>query len=126
MQRARRIRRFRWLTQKGGQLYATLMGEPKPGTILLRDVRAASGSQVQLLGDAKPLTWSQRARGSGGATPGYIAREVRLRPADGTCIVNKFGPSSALRGVPLPIVMIGAGGICAMRICPHTARAVCG
>jgi alpha-L-fucosidase len=72
-------------TQKSGQLYATLMGSPKAGTILLRDVRAASGSQVQLLGDAKPLTWSQKGADLEvqlpATLPGKYAYVLRMEPA---------------------------------------------
>jgi alpha-L-fucosidase len=72
-------------TQKSGQLYATLMGVPKPGTILLRDVRAASGSQVHLLGDAKPLTWSQKGADLEvqlpATLPGKYAYVLRMEPA---------------------------------------------
>jgi alpha-L-fucosidase len=71
-------------TQKSGRLYATLMGSPKSGAILLRDVRPASGSQVHLLGDAKPLTWTQKGADLEvqlpAALPGKYAYVLRMEP----------------------------------------------
>jgi alpha-L-fucosidase len=72
-------------TQKGGHLYATLMGSPKAGAILLRDVRAASGSKIQLLGDATPLTWMQKGTDLEvqlpASLPGKYAYVLRMEPA---------------------------------------------
>jgi alpha-L-fucosidase len=72
-------------TQKGGHLYATLMGSPKSGAILLRNVRAASGSQMQLLGDAKPLAWTQKGADLEvqlpATLPGKYAYVLRMEPA---------------------------------------------
>lgn len=70
-------------TQKSGRFYATLMGVPKSGSITLRDVHAAAGSHVMLLGEAKPLRWVQKGRRSG-AVASDAAGQVRIRAADGT------------------------------------------
>ena len=62
-----------------------LWAHRKPGTILLRDVRAASGSEVHLLGDAKPLTWTQKGADlevqPSGTLPGKYAYVLRMEPA---------------------------------------------
>lgn len=47
-------------TQKDSALYATLLGQPKTPTITLRAVSPRSGSQIFLLGNDKPLVWSQQ------------------------------------------------------------------
>jgi alpha-L-fucosidase len=61
------------------------MGSPKGGTILLRGVQPASGSQVDLLGDAKPLTWTQKGADLEvrlpSALPGKYAYVLRMEPA---------------------------------------------
>jgi alpha-L-fucosidase len=61
------------------------MGSPKSGAILLRNVRAASGSQVQLLGDEKPLAWTQKGADLEvqlpATLPGKYAYVLRMEPA---------------------------------------------
>ena len=47
-------------TQKNSALYATLLGQPKTATITLKSLSLKTGSQVYLLGHAKPLAWSQK------------------------------------------------------------------
>lgn len=47
-------------TQANSHLYAILMGEPKPGSIMVRNLRPKAGSQVYMLGDSKPLAWAQQ------------------------------------------------------------------
>lgn len=47
-------------TQKDSDLYATLMGEPKTPAITLKGVSPKTGSQIFLLGNDKPLNWSQQ------------------------------------------------------------------
>ena len=49
-------------TQRGGAVYATLLGRPQTSTITLKSVSPKAGSRVYLLGDAKPLAWSQQGR----------------------------------------------------------------
>jgi alpha-L-fucosidase len=72
-------------TQKSRHLYATLMGVPKPGPIVLRDVRTASGSDITLLGVAKPLEWSQHGADIEvqlpASLPGKYAYVLRMEPA---------------------------------------------
>ena len=72
-------------TQKSEHLYATLLGSPKSGTILLRDIKPTGGSQVHLLGDAKPLTWTQKGADLQvelpGSLPGKYAYVLRMEPA---------------------------------------------
>src|SRR4051812_12620956 len=46
-----------------------------------------------------------------GTTPVNAAGQVRLRSAHGTRIVNPAVQAGVLRGTPLPIVIVGAGGI---------------
>ncbi len=48
-------------TQKGKNLYAALLGEPKTGTVTVKSFRAEAGSAIYLLGESKPLHWSQTA-----------------------------------------------------------------
>jgi alpha-L-fucosidase len=61
------------------------MGSPKSGAILLRDVRAANGSQIELLGDAKPLTWTQKGTDLEvqlpASLPGKYAYVLRMEPS---------------------------------------------
>jgi alpha-L-fucosidase len=61
------------------------MGSPKGGTILLSGVQPARGSEVHLLGDAKPITWTQKGRDLEvrlpAALPGKYAYVLRMEPA---------------------------------------------
>jgi alpha-L-fucosidase len=72
-------------TQKSGRVYATLMGVPKSGSITLRDVHAAAGSQVTLLGETKPLGWVQKGADLEvqlpATLPGKYAYVLRMEPA---------------------------------------------
>ena len=47
-------------TQKEGVLYATLLGQPKSATVIIKSLSPKSGSQIYLLGHDGPLTWSQQ------------------------------------------------------------------
>lgn len=47
-------------TQKGPVVYATLLGQPKAGSITLKSVSSKAGSQIFLLGNTKPVAWSQQ------------------------------------------------------------------
>ncbi|HEX4021675.1 MAG TPA: alpha-L-fucosidase [Acidobacteriaceae bacterium] len=47
-------------TEKGSHVYATLLGEPKSGSITLRAFQPKPGSNILLLGYAKPLSWAQQ------------------------------------------------------------------
>ena len=47
-------------TSKREVTYATLMGEPKTPSVTVKALTAKRGSKIYLLGDAKPLAWSQQ------------------------------------------------------------------
>ncbi|MGZ4732707.1 MAG: alpha-L-fucosidase [Terriglobales bacterium] len=47
-------------TQKDAAVYATLLGQPKATSITLKDVSFKAGSQIYLLGNSKPVAWSQQ------------------------------------------------------------------
>jgi alpha-L-fucosidase len=47
-------------TQRGDAVYATLLGRPKAASITLKSLSPKPGSRVYLLGDTKPLVWSQQ------------------------------------------------------------------
>jgi alpha-L-fucosidase len=46
-------------TRKNSALYAILLGDVKGNSVTVRAISAAPGSQIYLLGDEKPLRWSQ-------------------------------------------------------------------
>jgi alpha-L-fucosidase len=46
-------------TQKDDRIYATLLGKPPAPKVLLKSVTAKAGSEVHLLGESKPMPWSQ-------------------------------------------------------------------
>jgi alpha-L-fucosidase len=46
-------------TQSDAAVYATLLGTPKAPTITLKSTSPKAGTQISLLGEAKPLVWSQ-------------------------------------------------------------------
>jgi len=46
-------------TQTDSALYAILLGKAKTGTVTLKSVSPKAGSEIYLLGEAKPLLWSQ-------------------------------------------------------------------
>jgi alpha-L-fucosidase len=46
-------------TQSDAAVYATLLGTPKTPTITLKSTSPKAGTQISLLGEAKPLAWSQ-------------------------------------------------------------------
>lgn len=47
-------------TQKGDQLYATLLGTPKANSIMLNNVSVTRGSQMHLLSSERPIAWPQK------------------------------------------------------------------
>lgn len=47
-------------TQKDSAVYATLLGEPKAAAITIKSLAPEAGTQIYLLGSAKPLTWTQQ------------------------------------------------------------------
>jgi alpha-L-fucosidase len=46
-------------TQKGSELYATLLGQPKNGSVTLRGLVPKAGSEIHLLGQKGAVAWSQ-------------------------------------------------------------------
>src|SRR6266498_1028486 len=46
-------------TRKESAVYAILLGEPKGRTITIRSIAPKAGSEITLLGEKKPLAWSQ-------------------------------------------------------------------
>jgi len=69
-------------TQKQGSLYAILMDAPKSPDLLLHTVTAKPGSEVYLLGEAKPLKWKQEGADLRvqlpAALPGSYAYALRI------------------------------------------------
>jgi len=46
-------------TQKGAALYVILLGRPKASRVVLKSLALKRNSKLSLLGDSKPLVWSQ-------------------------------------------------------------------
>ena len=46
-------------TQTKSSLYATLMGEPKAGSVTVRNLAPKTGSTIYMLGETKPIQWVQ-------------------------------------------------------------------
>jgi alpha-L-fucosidase len=46
-------------TRKGSDVYAILLGDVKGNAVTVKAISAAPGSKVYLLGDEKPLDWTQ-------------------------------------------------------------------
>ncbi len=49
-------------TQAGSLLYVTLMGEPKAGSITVKDLAPNAGSPIYALGTSDPLQWVQHGK----------------------------------------------------------------
>jgi alpha-L-fucosidase len=47
-------------TRSDSAVYAILLGKPKASTVTVKSLSAKPGTQIFLVGDAKPLTWSQQ------------------------------------------------------------------
>lgn len=47
-------------TQKAGALYATLLGQPKTSSVAFKALSVSVDAKVSLLGQVKPLAWSQQ------------------------------------------------------------------
>jgi alpha-L-fucosidase len=47
-------------TRTDSAIYATLLGKPKTNAVIVKAFSPGAGTQVFLLGSAKPLTWSQQ------------------------------------------------------------------
>jgi alpha-L-fucosidase len=48
-------------TQNASAIYATLLGQPKSSSITIKSFTPKPGTQLFLLGDTKPLAWSQES-----------------------------------------------------------------
>ena len=46
-------------TRKGADLYVTVLGSPKNGTLTLEGMRWKKGATISLLGDARQLQWKE-------------------------------------------------------------------
>lgn len=46
-------------TEKGSELYATLLGQPKNGSVTLKGLAPKAGSEIHLLGQKGAVPWSQ-------------------------------------------------------------------
>jgi alpha-L-fucosidase len=46
-------------TRKGDAVYAVVLGEPKGGSVTIRNLQVKPGANVSLLGHARPLAWKQ-------------------------------------------------------------------
>jgi alpha-L-fucosidase len=71
-------------TQKGSNLYAMLLGQPKTSTITLKSVAPKDGSQIFLMGNDKPLDWSRQGDGVKISLPAKLPGQYAyvLRMAD--------------------------------------------
>ena len=49
-------------TQRAAAVYATLLGQPKAGSITLKSLSPKEGSEIYLIGEVKPLVWSRQGR----------------------------------------------------------------
>jgi len=47
-------------TKKGAALYATMLGTPKASTVTVKALTPKAGTKIFLLGESKPLSWSQK------------------------------------------------------------------
>jgi alpha-L-fucosidase len=48
-------------TRTDSAIYATLLGKPKTNAVIVKAFSPGAGTQIFLLGSAKPLTWSQQS-----------------------------------------------------------------
>jgi alpha-L-fucosidase len=69
-------------TRKDSAIYATLLGQPKTTSITLKSVSPTPGSQIYLLGNPKPVAWSQQGDDVRvdlpSALPGHYAYVLKL------------------------------------------------
>lgn len=72
-------------TQANSFLYATLMGEPKTGVVIVKKLAPRPGSKVYLLGESNPLQWVPRGEDVQitlpGKLPGRYAYVLKMNPA---------------------------------------------
>jgi Alpha-L-fucosidase C-terminal domain len=65
-------------TQKDSAVYATLLGSPKTASVTLKALSPAAGSSIYLLGNDKPLVWSQQGQDIQVTLPSTLPGQVRL------------------------------------------------
>lgn len=69
-------------TQKAGALYATLLGQPKTSSVAFKALSVSVDAKVSLLGQVKPLAWSQQGDDLNvtlpPTLPGYYAYVVKI------------------------------------------------
>jgi alpha-L-fucosidase len=69
-------------TQKETAVYATLLGSPKTGSVTVKSLSPQTGSAIYLLGNDKPLSWSQQGEdirvALPSALPGRYAYVLRI------------------------------------------------
>ena len=72
-------------TKKGSALYAIVLGNPKGGAMTIESLNARSGSTVTLLGEKKPVSWTQDGNNlkihMPPSLPGKYAYVFQLEPA---------------------------------------------
>jgi alpha-L-fucosidase len=49
-------------TRKDSTVYATLLGQPKTATVVIKDLSPGAGAQVYLLGNPTPLVWNHQGQ----------------------------------------------------------------
>ncbi len=81
-------------TQKRDTLYAIVLAQPQPGELLLKDLMAPEGAQLQLLGYAGALPWRQSPEGITVALPQKVVAELG---GDTPAFALSITPSPALR-----------------------------
>jgi alpha-L-fucosidase len=59
-------------TQKDSALYATLLGQPKAGAVTIKSLTPKAGTEIYMLGESKPLTWSQQGSSINVTLPGSL------------------------------------------------------
>ena len=71
-------------TRKDPVVYATLLGQPKAASVTLKSLALKPDSKIYLLGEAKPLAWSQQGSDVRvdlpSTLPGHFAFVLKLTP----------------------------------------------
>ena len=75
-------------------MYATLLGTPKTGSVTLKSLTPKAGTQIYLLGEAKPLVWSQVGADTKISLPADL-------PGQYAYVLKIAGPVSVAAGDPV-------------------------
>jgi alpha-L-fucosidase len=59
-------------TQTDSAVYATMLGKPKTDSLTLKSLAPKAGTLIYLLGEAKPLAWSQQGANINITLPGTL------------------------------------------------------